>query len=305
MIENQVSRSALMAAYIRAYHSLHDEPKIFDDFLAHLIMPEERQEFIEQGLVNSLQFIDPERTKLCPDKSTALAWLVQTVLPSSIMLSRARYTENRLKQAVKQGIRQYVILGAGMDTFAFRQPEMLDQLHIYEVDHPATQTYKIHRLVELGWEAPTQLHFVPVDFTQDSLAAALTHSSYNPQVKSFFSWLGVTYYLPRDAVFATFRTIAGIAPAGSTVIFDYLDTDAFIPEKAAKYMQIWLDNVRRAGEPLKSGYDPSMIAADLEDQGLRLHENLSPAEIEKRYFHGRMDQYHALEHANLACAVVK
>jgi len=182
---------------------------------------------------------------------------------------------------------------------------VLEHIHIYEVDHPATQAYKIQRLAELGWQLPAQLHFIPIDLTQESLAEALMRSSFNPRVKSFFSWLGVTYYLPRDAVFATFHAIAGIAPAGSEVIFDYLDKDAFVREKAAKYMQTWLDAVRQAGEPLKSCYDPSMIGKNLSDQGLRLHENLSPIDIEKRYFHGRTDHYHALEHANFACAVVE
>ncbi|MHB1043431.1 MAG: class I SAM-dependent methyltransferase [Eubacteriales bacterium] len=83
-----------------------------------------------------------------------------------------------------------MILGAGMDTFAFRRPELVKQLQVFEVDHPATQVFKRRRLTELGWEHPAQLHFIPVDFTQESLAPALTRSSYDPQAPSFFSWLG-------------------------------------------------------------------------------------------------------------------
>lgn len=252
-----------------------------------------------------LGYIQPERISSFPDQISALAWLIQNVLPSSLLLSRARYSEDSLIQAVGEGVQQYVILGAGMDTFAFRRPELLKQLHVYEVDHPATQAYKIRRLAKLGWNIPEQLHFVPVDFTHDNLASTLTNSSYNHQVKSFFSWLGVTYYLPRDTVLATLSTIAGIAPEGSIVVFDYYNEDVFIPEKATKSMQVGMEKLQRIGEPLITGFDPSMMSTDLAAQGFRLIDNLSPSDIEKQYFHKRSDNYHAWKHAYFACAVVE
>jgi methyltransferase (TIGR00027 family) len=180
----------------------------------------------------------------------------------------------------------------------------MKQLQVFEVDHPATQALKRQRLVALSREFPAQLHFVPVDFTEESLAAALKHSAYDPQKSSFFSWLGVTYYLPRDAVFATLRSISEVAPAGSAFIFDYFDLDAFAPEKAAKRMQRMQAIVRSAGEPIKTGFDSSTLAADLASLGLRLHENLSPSDIEGRYFQERTDGYHAFEHTHFAWVVV-
>jgi O-methyltransferase involved in polyketide biosynthesis len=143
-----------------------------------------------------------------------------------------------------------------------------------------------------------------VDFTKESLVTALKRSTYDLQTLSFFSWLGVTYYLTCDMVFDTLRSIADIAPAGSTIIFDYLDTDAFVPERAAKRVQRMQEIVRRAGEPMKTGFDPSTLAADLASIGLRLHENLGPSAIEERYFQGRTDGYHAFEHVHFAWAVV-
>lgn len=159
-----------------------------------------------------------------------------------------------------------------MDTFAFRQPEMLDKINVFEIDHPATQEFKRHRLAELNWEIPKNLHFVPVDFTKDSITAALTRSSYDPQALTFFSWLGVTYYLPPEAVFATLRAFADIAPAGSAIIFDYMDTDAFVPGRAAKRIQMSMEKCQEWGEPLITGFDPSMLAADLKRLGLHLHK---------------------------------
>ncbi len=301
MEETQVSRTALMTAYLRAYHAMHDDPKIFDDSLAYHLFTEKERAILEQHVARFLQLYDPARAASCPDQATALA-LSMRVMATSI-LCRARYAEDSLEKAVRQGVQQYVILGAGMDTFAFRRPEMVKQLQVFEVDHPATQAFKRRRFAELEWELPTQLQFIPVDFTQECLAATLTRSSYAPQTKSFFSWLGVTYYLTRDVVFATLHAITDIAPAGSAIIFDYWDTDAFVPEKASKRVQAGSAQVRNVGEPMITGFDPSTLAADLAPLGLRLHENLSPTDIEERYLRGRTDGYHASEHAHYAWAM--
>ena len=249
MDDNQVSRMALWAAYARAYHAAHDTPKIFDDTLAcHLITEEKRayfekmvektmtilkyvssgglksffiKLFFPKHLRDAIQSIAPKSTATFSDQSAAKAWVMQFWVGTSLILSRARYTEDSLEEAVRQGVKQYVILGAGMDTFAFRRKELLAQLQVFEIDHPATQAFKISRLAELGWEPPAQLHFISTDFTQESLSEVLKRSSYDPQVPTFFNWLGVTYYLPRDVVFATFRTIADIAGKGSKVICIY------------------------------------------------------------------------------------
>ncbi len=299
MQENQVSLTAIMTAYIRAHHAMNDTPKIFDDFLAYRLIPEERRALIEQNLTSALQLNNPERTASCSGQTPTLTSFMQAMgLPN--VLSRARYTEDNLEKAVKQGVRQYVILGAGMDTFVFRRPDLLDQLQVFEVDHPATQAFKHNRLAELNWELPKNLHFIPIDFTKESLASALTRSSYNPQARSFFSWLGVTMYLTRNEVFSTLRSITDIAPAGSTVIFDY-----FAPEKAAPQTQEILENLQKIGEPIKTNFDPSTLVLDLESSGFRLHENLSPSDIQERYFQGRTDGYYACEHVHFARAVVE
>lgn len=290
-----------MSAYIRAYHAKHDTPAIFDDFLADHLLTEAERTNMDRNLASSeaIHFFAPERESSCPDQATALA-IVMRAISTSILISRARYTEDNLEQAVKAGVQQYVILGAGLDTFAFRRPEMLKQLQVFEVDHPATQTSKRHRLTELGWEQPNQLHFVPIDFTKENLATTLKHSAYDPQKLSFFSWLGVTYYLSLDVVFDTLHSITEIASAGSTIIFDYLDTVAFDPEKAPVRVQKMQAAAQMSGEPMKAGFNPSTLAADLESLGLHLHENLSPSEIEKRFFYGRTDGYHAFKNLHFA-----
>ena len=325
------SRMAWIAAYCRAYHAVHDDPKIFDDFLAIKLLTEKERKTFEwqiyfgakvinylgsrKAVPSVINFLLPKRFQrtfkgiapkdptLMSSQRSALDWFMQANGGIALALSRARYTEDSLEEAVRKGVKQYVILGAGMDTFAFRRPELLEKFQVFEMDRPATQALKRHRLTELGWEIPKQLNFVPVDFTRQRLDEALQNSSYDPSALSFFNWLGVTYYLPRKAVFDTLRSVAGIAPKGSTIIFDYLDSDAFDPAKVAPRAQFFLSSA--VGEKMISGFDPSTLSKDLAALGLRLKENLSSSDIDKRYFQGRTDNYHALEQANFACAVVE
>ena len=295
----QVNQGALFTAYARGYHSKYDNPKIFDDFLAFSLLTEDERKFIEQYYLKNIHI------ESFPDQATGLAWLMQIMAGTPITLARARYAEEILEDAVRQGFKQYVILGAGLDSFAFRCPQMLKQLQVFEVDHPETQAHKRQRLAELGWNEPTQLHFIPVDFTKENLVQLLCNSSYDPSLLTIFSWLGVTYYLPRNIVFAMLRVIAEIAPTGSKVVFDYLDTEAFVAEKASPRVQILLKSVQQLGEPMNSGFDPLTLAADLAPLGMHLYEALSPWDIQTRYFMGRTDNYHACEHSHLACVTIE
>lgn len=176
MKENQASFTAMMVAYYRAYHSRHAPDKIFDDFLAYDLVPEDKREQIEQI---TAEYFTPEY--FTPEYS---------LQKGSYLVSRARYIEDILEEAVRQGVKQYVILGAGMDTFAFRRPDLIESLKVFEVDHPATQKFKLNRLTELGWEHPENLFFIPIDFTKESLETVLTSSpSHDPEAKSFSAGL--------------------------------------------------------------------------------------------------------------------
>jgi methyltransferase (TIGR00027 family) len=305
MDDNQVSKTAMGTAFMRAYHAAHDRPRIFDDFLAQQLITAEELRIIEERHLAAFQRFDPAGAASCPDRASALAGWMQSNGAPAIVFSRARYTEDILEAGVRQQqVQQYVILGAGMDTFALRRPDLLARLQVFEVDHPGTQAHKRRRLREAGREHPDQLHFIPVDFSRENLAKALEGSAYDPQAPSFFSWLGVTYYLTREAALATLRAVAQVAPPGSTVIFDYLDAEAFVPGRTARRVHIMMKLVERVGEPMLTGFAPASLAADLAPLGLRLEENLSPADIEARFFAGRPDGYHACEQVHLARAAV-
>jgi methyltransferase (TIGR00027 family) len=304
MNPSQPSVTALLSAFSRAYHSKYGTPKIFDDFLAEKLFAVEELAMFERNMAEALSFFDPEAASLRPDPKTALAWVMRAQ-STPITVTRARYTEDLLEKAFHEGVRQYVILGAGMDTFAFRQPELLQSLHVYELDHPATQADKQRRISRAGWPRLERLHFVPVDFARESLQAALRSSTFDPQAPAFFSWLGVSYYLPRETVLGTLRSLASLACPGSIVVFDYLDTDAFDPRRAAVRAQRMLAAVQRAGEPMQAGLAPGTLTSALSEVGLSLLEQMAPEQLQARYFEGRADGYRAFEHLHLAAAAVQ
>ncbi|NMB55872.1 MAG: class I SAM-dependent methyltransferase [Leptolinea sp.] len=298
MQANQISVTALVCGYTRAYHSANNTPKIFDDFMAARLYTPEEMSFFAKSVASLLSLYEPETTVSSSEESTALRRVMQ-VYNSSTILCRARFTEDSLDEAIAGGMTQYVILGAGMDTFTLRRPDLKDNLQVYEVDHPATQANKRERMERISPELPRNLHLVPVDFSTDDLQTALLRAGYQPDRPGFFSWLGVTYYLERQAIHTTWRTLSALCAPGSTLVFDYADLGAFSlgissgREKATQFI------ARQSGETMKTGFDPDELEKELLRFGFDTREDLSPAEIEQRYFAKRNDLYHAFEFVHL------
>lgn len=302
MDNNKASITALITAYGRAYHSINESPKIFDDFLVRELITEEEYEWIGNSLAGGINFCVPDKAEICKDKESALKTVIQNQI-APISLSRSRYTEDMLKLSIKLGVKQYVILGAGFDTFTFRNPELLEEIEVFELDHPATQELKLNRIKMAGWEIPKNLHFVPVDFSKNNFAEAIKKSAFDESKLSFYSWLGVTYYLSRDEITNTLRAIESISPKGSSVVFDHGDCDIFNSEKTTRRVQNMLHAAIQCGEPMKSCYSDKDLILDLQKTGFQLYEHLKPLEIEERYFKGRTDDYHAFENVDFALAV--
>lgn len=228
-------------------------------------------------------------------KNTFLTWLVferalKVLHPvAAEIISRSRYTEDKLEAAMRNGVREYVLLGAGFDTFALRRPDLLGMLNMYEVDHPLSQRVKQERLQKLAPKLPDNLVFVPVDFEEETLADALGQSDYRSDQPAFFSWLGTVQYLTPESVFATLESLAKAAAPGSELVFDYLiPRDRIGPRDAAVMARLERFTARR-GEPLSSAFTPEDMERELRRRGFEVLENLSPAEHEQRYFTGRRD----------------
>jgi methyltransferase (TIGR00027 family) len=302
MQENQTSITSLVTAYSRGYHATYDSQKIFDDFCASQLFTEEEHAFFRSSIASLLPLFDDRIAATSPDEETALR-LVMQLHNGSITLGRSRFSEDCLTQSLLTGLDQYVILGAGYDTFALRHLELADKLQVFEVDHPATQADKLVRLKRISQILPANLHLIPVDFSRDDLEKALVQAGYRLEKPAFFSWLGVTYYLEHQSIQSTLQTLSRLAVAGSELVFDYMDEAAFLPEKKPSGSQITQSITRQAGEPMKTGLNPAGLELELMKIGFRTLENLTPEEIEIRFFSNRTDAYHASENVHFIHAV--
>lgn len=268
----------------RAAHQVLDDPRIFDDPLALRIL----------GL--------DQRTVSDHDQG----WLddapLSRVLRASLA-ARSRHAEDTLLQAHERGVGQYVILGAGLDTFAYRNPLPGDGLRVFEVDHPAMQEWKRQRLHEMGIAIPPQCTFAPVDFEAQTLADGLRQAKFDAGQPALFSWLGVTMYLTAGAIEATLRFVASLS-VGSGIVFDYMISPVLLSPKARQAFDGLSHRVASAGEPFQTSFDPSALAGSLRDLGFGWIEDMTPEQIEARYFQGRADGLRAGKLAHLMTAWV-
>lgn len=267
--ERRPSVTAQRVAIRRAAHQLLDDPRVFDDPVALRI--------IGKMDASTLQ-ADPHQFESTPLSSYLRAFVA----------ARSRYTEDELALGVRRGVCQYVILGAGLDTFAYRNPYPQGVLHVFEVDHPATQAWKRGRLEEADIIPPGDLTFAPVDFETQTLAEGLLVAGYDPGKCAFFSWLGVTEYLTTEAVMSTLRFISS-APVGSEVVFDYMLSPSLLSPAQRSRFDALAQRVASAGEPWRAFFDSLLLTRELQAIGFGYVEDNGPEEINARYFKDRKD----------------
>ena len=269
MKERQASKTAQRVAMLRAAHQLLDFPKVFDDPVALRIIGKESALALRT---------DPRQSETSPLSPYLRAFAA----------ARSRYAEDELPLGVQRGVSQYVILGAGLDTFAYRNPYPEGVLHVFEIDHPTTQIWKRDRLREIGIALPRDLTFAPVDFETQTLAEGLQGAGYEPGKGTFFSWLGVTEYLTTEGVMATLRVIAS-APVGSEVVFDYMISPALLNPAQRSHFDALARRVGSMGEGWKAFFDPALLTKDLRAMGFGYVEDNGPEEINTKYFKNRKD----------------
>jgi methyltransferase (TIGR00027 family) len=204
-------------------------------------------------------------------------------------LVRARCAEDLLKAAIQRGTRQYVLVGAGMDTFVFRRPDLSKELMVFEIDHAESQAQKRQRLERAGLESPANVHFISADLERESVDQMLAGTSYSRDTPAFFAWLGVTPYLTRDANLRTLRSISGCAGEGSELVFDYVEQASLSAEQSSDDTGRFLAERQSSDEPFLSGFDPAQIGRDLAGTGFDLVDDLAPADAKARYCEGRAD----------------
>ena len=216
----------------------------------------------------------------------------QRLSPSfrAYMAVRSRYAEDELAGAVANGVRQYVVLGAGLDTFAYRNPHAAAGLRVFEVDHPATQAWKQEQLQATGIPVPAAMAFVSADFERETLAEALRRAPFQFGAPAFFSWLGVVPYLTNQALDETLSFIASLPPA-SGVVLDYAVPRTSLNAAECLALDALSARVARVGEPFRLFLDPAQLAARLHQTGFRHLEDMGRDAMNARYFSGRADRF--------------
>src|SRR5262249_53205754 len=209
---------------------------------------------------------------------------------------RSRYVEDELVQALSRGIRQYVILGAGFDSFAYRRQDLTRALRVFEVDHPTSQRWKLDRLNALRVELPSNLRFIALDFEKHALVNGLRAGGYRLEEPAFFSWLGVTQYLTEATVYRTLQEVASLA-AGTEIVFMYVVPVARLNGEDQRLLTVSTAGSAARGEPWLSFFEPAGLAARVQELGFAEVWDLGPEEANARYFSGRND---GLRVANIA-----
>ncbi|MGV9851888.1 class I SAM-dependent methyltransferase [Streptomyces sp. NPDC003442] len=205
------------------------------------------------------------------------------------MVARARFIEDLIAERVGRGVTQYVILGAGLDTFAQRRPETASRLRVFEVDQPGPQAWKRHRLDELGYGVPDWLHLVPVDFeASEDWLKQLAAAGFDAGRPAAIVSTGVTMYLTEDAIAATLRQIAGLAP-GSTLAMTFLLPIDLLDDADRPGFRASMEGAQASGTPFISFYKPPEMLALAREAGFEDVRHVSGASLAERYFADRTD----------------
>lgn len=302
----KTSITALMSAFVRAYHAENEPRPVFNDFAARSLLTDEEYKQIADYIISGADFFAPGKKDVFRVESELLSYIVNTQLAPT-PLCRAAYAESALKTEIRTGAEQYVILGAGLDSFALREKDFLKTHYVYETDRPAMQRDKIARLTRAfqsrGESLPKNLRFVSVDFSTDDLAEKLTASGFNAAKKTFFSWLGVTYYLTEQALEHTLETLSRLCAEGSALVFDLPDENYFAASEARVQKTIAL--AAASGEKMQRGYSYSETEAILERHGFLIYEYLTPDDVQKNIIDARGANMRAFEHTAYVLAVKK
>ncbi|MBE1160045.1 class I SAM-dependent methyltransferase [Dyella acidiphila] len=265
------SRTAWLMANLRAVHQLLDQPLVLDDPVALRILGTEAAALLRD---DPYVYNDPFARGL-----------------RAILIVRSRVAEDELLRSVAAGARQYVVLGAGLDTFAYRNPHRAAGLRVFEVDHPSTQQWKRRCLRDAGIALPRELVFAPIDFERGTLAQGLAEAGFRSDVPACFSWLGVTMYLSEEAVLETLRFVATL-PQGSSISFDYHVPESMRSPVQRIFTEVLGQRAAAAGEPWICEFDPALLRQRLLQLGFSAIEDFSPEALNRRYLDRRKDGLH-------------
>lgn len=279
------SLTSLMSAFARAYHYETGAKPVFGDTVARQLFSDEEYEQMKNSILKNGEDIRTYvNTQLAPTP-----------------LARAKFCEDSLETAVKTGTEQYVILASGLDTFAFRSN--YKSLPVFEIDRKETIDDKKQRLERAGIKIPDNVQLIPADLSKENIKAVLERNGFDKSKKTFFSCLGLLYYLTKEDIEKLFENIASIAAEGSTVVFDFADNHLFSSD--IPRVKNLLKLAEASGEPMKSCFSFGELEGLLEAHNFLIYEHLSDEAVQQKYFSNCGKELTAFEHINFALAVLK
>lgn len=292
------SRTALATSLIRAHHTRTVAQPIFTDpWGDDLVTDEYKLEFLRWYRQ------DNKDLPLMSDEQALAAYVARIPSYASVVL-RARYTEDVLAQHLQSGLRQYVLVGAGLDSYALRRPAAPADLVVFEIDHPGTQRFKREQVSLRAQASESHAKYIAADLSRETLNDALARSDYCFDRPAFFSWLGVSVYLTRDANLQMLRSFASIATPGSALVFTYTDQALIDNPGLDPRFERMGRNAASMGEPFLSGFDPAELPALFGSVGLELREDLDGNSLGERYSRHGSAQLHAPVYSRIAHAVI-
>ncbi len=268
------SKTAELAAVGRAFHTIHASSQIFRDELALPMCGPTWRTILSSRIL--IRFV-----------TRILMRRVMPIVP--VIYTRARFGEDWLESALNDGVTQFVIIGAGYDTFAFRRTDLGEKLAVYELDHPATQEMKFTRMKAAGIPKPSNVRYVQCDLAAETVLNALSRTDYDATLPAVFSWFGVAYYLNEETVRRTLSDLAKGSAAGSSIVFDYLASADNVAPGFRKLRNDVTEFVARRGEPMLSDINPRDVPDFLRELGFAEIDNLEPDRVSDRYPDDNLD----------------
>jgi methyltransferase (TIGR00027 family) len=294
MEQESPSITALVTARMRYLHSASDPKPLLQDAWGGRFSP--------AAQLVSMGYLDAVDGATDAASEEAIDQVLRASPAYANVIVRSWYTETALASAIAGGVGQYVLIGAGFDSYACRRPEAARDLQVIEIDHPATQRLKRARLEECGAPVDDKLHFISADLGLETLESALARSSFDAGAPAFLSWLGVTMYLSRQANMATLESVARFCAPGSQLVFSYIDQALFEAMSAVSTEDFdeLKQSVKSVGEPFVSGFHPHSLAGELSEIGLELEEDIDDLQIIERCDPEALNRFSSTESSRLA-----
>ncbi len=279
MARDSLKRSAIAVAFLRAIATNSSDTKLFEDPYAEFFLPKrygwlaKRERFLKR-FARRVEIMESNSQT----RYRRQFWRIMTQV-----LLRARYTEEVLHNRILEGVKQYIILGAGMDTFIFRRTDLLQSIRVFELDLPSTQQLKLRRVERAHLDVPSNVYFLPIDFEKSSVVDVLKASEFDPKLPTLIGWNGVTYYLPKKVIASMLRELSDYMGENVEIVFDYADGRLFNRSLSRWWQKLLRYLYRQTREPLITGFDLEELESLLEESGFTMVKHCAGKELGDLY----------------------